>query len=125
MEFNENKSANEPDNRSQQPVREGQPMGGQRFGENSNTPSGDDKNNPSRSAGYSNEYFRRTEPAEEHPEDTNFKPNAQHGQPDYDKAQPYAKMTDELPKPEKVERGNGENDRPQESEPYYEGTDDN
>lgn len=29
----------------------------------------------------------------------------------------------ETPKPEKVERGNGENDRPHKSEPYYEGND--
>ncbi len=31
----------------------------------------------------------------------------------------------EMPKPEKVERGNGENDRPHKSEPYQEGTADN
>jgi hypothetical protein len=54
------------------PVREGQPMGGHAFGQNNVTPAGDDKNNPSQSAGYSNAYFGRTEPAEEHPENTNF-----------------------------------------------------
>ena len=34
-------------------------------------------------------------------------------------------MTTEDPKPEPIERGNGENDRPHKSAPYYEGTDDN
>ncbi|MFD2146342.1 hypothetical protein [Mucilaginibacter antarcticus] len=56
------------------PVREGQPMGGHSFGENNTTPAGDDKNNPSQNAGYRNEYFRRTEPSEEHTESNNFKP---------------------------------------------------
>jgi len=73
------------------PVREGEPMGGQKFGESSNTYAGDDKNNPSQNAGYTNEYFRRTEPSDEHPEDTNFKVKEQEGSPDYDKAQ--ARMT--------------------------------
>ena len=54
------------------PVREGQPMGGESFGENNVTPSGDDESNPSRNAGYSNAYFGRTEPAEEHPENSNL-----------------------------------------------------
>lgn len=60
------------------PVTEGQPMGGHSFGENNVTPSGDDKNNPSQNAGYSNEYFRRTEPAEEHTESNNFKADEEH-----------------------------------------------
>ena len=72
----------------QKPIREGQPSGGQKFGEDNHTPSGDDKNNPSQNAGYSNEYFRRTEPSEEHPENSNFKPQDQEGEPDYDSAQP-------------------------------------
>jgi len=59
------------------PVREGQPMGGNSFGENSVTPAGDDKNNPSQNAGYSNAYFGRTEPAEEHPENSNFTPDGE------------------------------------------------
>ncbi|MDB5110628.1 MAG: hypothetical protein JWR67_1742 [Mucilaginibacter sp.] len=104
---------------------EGKEAGGQNFGKNNLTPSGDDKNNPSQNAGYRNEYFRRTEPSEEHPEDSNFKANDQDGLPNYDDAQPYSKMKNETPKPEKVERGNGENDRPHEQESYYEGTDDN
>jgi hypothetical protein len=106
------------------PVTEGQPTGGQKFGENNLTYSGDDKNNPSQNAGYSNGYFKRTEPSEEHPEDTNFKTANQDGTPDYDKAQPYSKMENETPKPEKIERGNGENDRPHKGNTYQEGTDD-
>lgn len=107
------------------PVREGQPMGGQSFGKNSNTPAGDDKNNPSQNAGYGNAYFARTEPSEEHPENTNFTPGTQDGEPDYDKAQPSANISNESPKPEKVERGNGENDRPHKGNTYQEGTADN
>jgi hypothetical protein len=79
------------ENNSAKPVREGQPMGGQKFGESNNTYAGDDKNNPSQNAGYSNEYFRRTEPSDEHPEESNFKVKEQDGSPDYDKAQ--ARMT--------------------------------
>lgn len=127
MEFNENKSADEQDNSLQElqkPIREGQPMGGQSFGKNNNTPSGDDKNNPSENAGYANPYFRRTEPSEEHPEDTNFRSPDQEGAPNYDKAQPYSNMATEDPKPEPIERGNGENDRPHKSAEYVEGTDD-
>lgn len=107
------------------PVREGQPMGGQNFGSNNITPSGDDKNNPSRNAGYTNAYFARTEPSEEHPEDTNFKSPNQEGVPDYNKAESKPNITNEMPKPEKVERGNGENDRPHKGNTYYEGTADN
>jgi len=97
---------------------EGKGIGGKKFGEENKTPSGDDKNNPSRNAGYTNAYFARTEPSEEHPEDTNFKAQYQEGPPDYSKAQPQ--NTTE-PKPEKVERGNGENDRPNTTSPYREG----
>lgn len=90
---------------------EGKGIGGSNFGEQHLTPSGDDKNNPSRNAGYTNAYFARTEPSDEHPENENFKPVYQEGSPDYDKAQP---------KPEKVERGSGENDRPNATSPYRE-----
>jgi len=108
------------------PVKEGQAMGGHSFGKNSKTTAGDDKNNPSQNAGYSNAYFARTEPSEEHPEDTNFKLKSQDGEPDYAKAQPYANWRNETPKPEKPEeRGNGENDRPHEETSYQEGTADN
>lgn len=58
-------------------VREGQPMGGHGFGKSNITPSGDDKNNPSQNAGYSNAYFARTEPSEEHPENSNFTPDGE------------------------------------------------
>ena len=113
------------DKNTNKPVREGQPMGGQAFGENNNTPAGDDKNNPSQNAGYSNAYFARTEPMEEHPENSNFTAPRQDGQPDYSKAESTTTATNEIPKPEKVERGNGENDRPHPQDPYREGTADN
>ena len=110
----------------EKPGTEGKAMGGGNFGKNNLTPSGDDKNNPSRNAGYTNEYFRRTEPSDEHPEDTNFKSANQDGQPEYDKAHPASTIYSEIPKPEHPEeRGDGENDRPHEETPYQEGTDDN
>lgn len=116
--YNETENANRD-------VKEGKPMGGQNFGQNNLTPAGDDKNNPSQNAGYSNAYFARTEPSEEHPEDTNFKSEYQNGAPDYNSAQLSSTLTNESPKPEKVERGDGENDRPHKDEAYEEGTADN
>jgi hypothetical protein len=107
------------------PVMEGKPMGGQLFGKNNNTPAGDDKNNPSQNAGYTNAYFARTEPMEEHPENSNFKDRHQDGSPNYASAQPRSTFRNETPKPEKVERGNGENDRPHKGNTYQEGTVDN
>jgi hypothetical protein len=104
MMLNENEFVNHLDDDSQptnsnksqtKPVREGEPMGGEKFGENNNTYAGDDKNNPSQNAGYTNEYFRRTEPAEEHPENTNFKVQDQEGAPDYDSAQPHGTSANE------------------------------
>nr|WP_294941994.1 hypothetical protein [uncultured Mucilaginibacter sp.] len=74
-----------------EPGLEGSPAGGQRFGENSNTPSGDDKNNPSQLAGNTNGYFARTEPSDEHPENNNFKDPNQLGQPNYTQAADAAK----------------------------------
>ncbi len=68
------------------PGMEGRGMGGQSFGENNLTPSGDDPNNPSQTAGYTNEYFRRTQPSEEHPENNNFKDPNQLGQSNYSAA---------------------------------------
>jgi hypothetical protein len=94
------------------PVREGQPMGGHNFDKNNNTSAANDKNNPSQYAGNSNPYFDRTEPMEEHPENSNFKPPGQEGLPDYDKARPDLSTNSTPPKPEKVEKGNGDNDRP-------------
>ncbi len=67
----------------EEPGMEANGAGGQHFGENANTPSGDDKNNPSQNAGYGNAYFRRTEPSEEHPENNNFKDPNQLGQSNY------------------------------------------
>lgn len=64
-----------------QPGMEGEGYGGQSFGESSVTTSGDDPANPSRNAGYDNDYFKRTEPLEEHPENSNFKPGDQPTQP--------------------------------------------
>ena len=104
---------------------EGKGVGGQNFGKENLTPASNDKNNPTQMAGHTNAYFDRTEPSEEHPEDSNFTAKDQDGAPDYDKAQPYSTMENIDPKPEKRERGNGENDRPHEQEPYTEGTDDN
>lgn len=63
------------------PGHEGQIAGGENFGKSNVTTSGDDSANPSRYAGYSNDYFKRTEPAEEHPEFNNFKPEHQQGEP--------------------------------------------
>ncbi|HEY2581352.1 MAG TPA: hypothetical protein VGI43_06080, partial [Mucilaginibacter sp.] len=83
------------------PVMEGKGMGGGSFGKNNLTPSGDDKNNPSRYAGHSNAYLAVTEPAEEHPEDSNFKVKSQDGTPDYSKAQPRGTTTNETAKSEK------------------------
>jgi hypothetical protein len=97
---------------------EGRPTGGEHFGEENMTPSGDDKNNPSQNAGYDNAYFARTEPSDEHPENSNFTPQNQQGSPDYSQAQSQG-STDE-PKPEQPERGNGENDRPEADSPYRE-----
>ena len=102
---------------------EGKGSGGENFGQENNTPAGDDKNNPSQNAGYTNKYFARNEPSEEHPEDSNFTAKNQEGTPNYSKAQPNA--SGDEPKPDEVERGNGENDRPNPQSPYREGTDDN
>ncbi len=102
---------------------EGKGVGGQNFGQENNTPAGNDKNNPTQMAGHTNAYFDRNEPSEEHPEDSNFTAKYQDGSPNYSAARPVIENTD--PKPEKVERGNGENDRPHPQQPYTEGTDDN
>jgi hypothetical protein len=80
-------------------VMEGQPMGGHNFGkEGKATPMGDDKDNPSRNAGYSNAYFARTEPSEEDTANNNFKTAYQAGEPDFDKAQ----RTTNIPGPQET-----------------------
>jgi len=102
---------------------EGHGTGGQRFGEENLTPAGNDKNNPSQLAGSTNAYFNRTEPSEEHPEDSNFTAKDQEGAPNYSKATLTTKtMENTSPKPEEVKRGDGENDRPHPQQPYTEGT---
>jgi len=71
-----------------EPVKEGQAMGGHKFGEENHPPTGDDKNNPSQNAGYTNPYFARTKPSEEYPQDNNFKAPGQEGEPNYEQALP-------------------------------------
>ena len=97
------------------PNMEGQGTGGEKFGQNNLNPSGDDKANSSQNAGNNNGYFKRTEPSEEHPENTNFKNASQSGQPDYAQAQP--KGNADSPSPQKE----GEKD----VNKYQEGTADN
>jgi hypothetical protein len=106
-------------NEDTKPVTEGQPMGGHSFGENNTTPSGDDKNNPSQNAGYSNEYFRRTQPAEEHTESNNFKPLDQEGKPDYEKAQSGKSGDDEkeTESSQTYQEGTADNDGQNNAEP--------
>lgn len=70
----------DPDSRG----HEGETNGGENFGKSNVTTSGDDSANPSRYAGYSNDYFKRTEPSEEHPENNNFKTADQQGSPTKD-----------------------------------------
>jgi hypothetical protein len=101
---------------------EGQGTGGQNFGGENLTPAGNDKNNPTQMAGHTNAYFDRNEPSEEHPEDSNFTAKNQDGAPDYNKYECTTDTAQTNPKPEKHERGDGENDRPHEQEPYVEGT---
>jgi len=97
------------------PNMEGQGTGGEKFGQNNLTPSGDDKANPSQNAGNHNAYFKRTEPSEEHPENSNFKAEYQSGAPDYIQAQPRGHA--DSPAPEKQEKND--------TNTYEEGTADN
>ncbi|RYZ96942.1 MAG: hypothetical protein EOP47_22815 [Sphingobacteriaceae bacterium] len=59
------------------PGMESHGEGGHKFGENNQTPSGDDKNNPSQYAGNTNEYFRRSEPSQEVTQNNNFKADSE------------------------------------------------
>jgi len=93
-----------------QPGYESHGMGGQAFGEISETRSGDDLANPSRNAGYSNDYFKRTEPLQEHPENQNFKPQYQLGEPDMNEGKEEVPGYREAPDQQKVggvEQDNG------------------
>jgi hypothetical protein len=108
-----------------EPGMEANGAGGQRFGENSNTPSGDDGNNPSQNAGYGNEYFKRSEPAEEHPEQNNFKDPNQLGQSNYTEstgAMPTGQSDEENEGPEKED---SEDNKHEQNTTYQEGTADN
>ena len=97
---------------------EGKGMGGENFGKNNLTPSADDEANPSQNAGYSNDYFKRTEPAEEHPENSNLKSEQQSGEPDYSQAQSSDKEADKdqdeakkQPKTNTYQEGTVDNDK--------------
>jgi hypothetical protein len=106
------------------PGMEGKGMGGSKFGENNLTPAGDDKANPSQNAGYDNAYFRRNEPSEEHPENSNFVAQEQQGSPDKDGGQPNIPGPNELPDQQKVGEDIGQN-KPNPQQNYREGTADN
>lgn len=106
------------------PGMEGKGMGGQNFGENNLTPSGNDEANPPRNAGEGNAYFRRTQPAEEHPEDENFVPKNQEGAPEKDNDKPNIAGPGELSDQQKVGEKENRNDShaPNPKEEYREGT---
>jgi len=94
------------------PGMEGQGMGGQSFGENNLTPAGNDKDNLPQNADEHNAYFSRTQPAEEHPEDSNFKADAD---------QPNIPQPNELPDQQKIGK-DVNNKTPKAQEEYREGT---
>ena len=108
------------------PGMEGQGMGGQSFGENNLTPAGNDEANPPQNAGEGNAYFRRTQPAEEHPEDENFIPRDQAREPGK-KSEVYIAGPQELPEQQKVGENMNREDKhkPNPQEEYREGTADN
>jgi hypothetical protein len=83
---------------------EGQGAGGHNFGKDGGTPMGDDKDNPSRNAGYNNAYFARVAPSEEDTGNNNFKAAHQEGEPDYDAAHGQANNPgpQEVPDQQKV-----------------------
>ena len=105
------------------PGMEGQGMGGQSFGEGNLTPAGNDEANPPQNAGEGNPYFRRTQPAEEHPEDENFIPRDQEGGPGKE-SEFYIPGPQELPDQQKVgENINRQKEHtPNPQEEYREGT---
>jgi hypothetical protein len=69
-------------------VKEGKAMGGHKFGQEVHPPTGDDKNNPSQNAGYTNAYLAKTEPSEEYTDYNNFKAPGQEGEPNYQQILP-------------------------------------
>jgi hypothetical protein len=106
------------------PGMEGQGMGGEHFGQNNLTPSGNDKANPSQNAGNTNAYFNRTQPSEEHPEDSNFVAPDQQGRPGVNKGEPNIPGPNEVPDQQKVGEDIGKR-KPNPQQPYREGTADN
>ena len=107
------------------PGMEGQGMGGQSFGENNLTPAGSDEANPPQNAGEGNAYFRRTQPAEEHPEDENFIARDQEGGPGSKTSEYYnIPGPQELPDQQKVGENIRQQDKhtPNPQEEYREGT---
>jgi hypothetical protein len=108
------------------PGMEGQGMGGHSFGENNLTPAGNDQANPPQNAGEQNPYFRRTQPAEEHPEDENFVAPEQEGGPGDINADVNIPGPQELPDQQKVgENVTEKENRPNPQTEYKEGTADN
>ncbi|HEY4198246.1 MAG TPA: hypothetical protein VGM63_22050 [Mucilaginibacter sp.] len=107
---------------TEEPGMEGQGMGGQNFDRNNLIPAGNDKANPPQNAGEGNAYFRRTQPAEEHPEDENFVAQSQEGEPGK-KEEPNIPGPQELPDQQKVGEDTKENKNgPNPQQNYQEGT---
>jgi hypothetical protein len=124
MLFNESNLQGEensqPASNVQNKAMEGEGMGGHSFGKDGkSTPMGDDKDNPSRMAGYSNGYFARTAPSDEDTANNNFKAAHQQGEPDYDKAQrqPNIPGPQEVPDQQKVGEDNDNKQEQQYQEP--------
>src|ERR1700760_1012787 len=105
------------------PGMEGQGMGGQAFGENNITPAGNDKDNPPQNADEHNAYFSRTQPAEEHPENSNFVVKEQEGGPGKDE-ETNITGPQELADQQTVGEDNsgGHQKHPNPQQPYREGT---
>lgn len=103
------------------PGMEGRGMGGQNFGNNNLTPAGNDPANPPQNAGEGNAYFRRTQPAEEHPENENFVPLEQEGGPGKKEDEPHIPGPNELPEQQKVGEQSGQI-KPEPQQGYQQGT---
>jgi hypothetical protein len=99
---------------------EGKGMGGHNFGQNNITPAGNDKDNPSQMAGDNNAYFNRTQPAEEHPENSNFKEPNQAGNANYSDAINASQngRSDE----DNGQQESSNDGKPNPQQPYQEGT---
>jgi hypothetical protein len=105
------------------PGMEGKGMGGENFGQNNLTPSGNDKANPSQTTGNNNAYFARTQPAEEHPENSNFTDPNQAGQSNYGQVMDATTQTGQSDEqPESDTDKNTSTGKPNPQQPYREGT---